>query len=374
MVGGYDYEKSEFNRTIQAQRQLGSSFKPILYSAALEKGYTPASIIVDSPIVYEDQGTGKWKPANFEEKFYGDTTFRQALIKSRNVPTIKIAQAIQIPYVIDYAKRLGMTAQLNPDLSLSLGSASVSLMEITKVYSLFPRLGRKVNPIYVSKVIDRDGKVLEEADPGKLPPVDQVIPPMPSPSPSAMPVVAQQESGPGRPPLLPTYPPANDPDQVLDPRVAYVMTHLMTEVVAYGTGHEASNLDRPAAGKTGTTSDYIDAWFMGFTPDVVTGVWVGFDNHKSIGPLETGARAALPIWLDYMKQAVQGYPATDDFVVPPGVVFESIDQTTGKPAPPNSSRAIREAFIEGTEPVESNDNNSTDAPAAPGDFFKEDRE
>jgi penicillin-binding protein 1A len=156
MEGGYDFEKSEFNRSIQAQRQMGSSFKPILYSAALEKGYTPASIIVDSPIVYEDADSVKWKPANFEEKFYGDTTFRQALIKSRNVPTIKIAQAIQIPYVIDYARRLGMTAQLNPDLSLSLGSASVSLMEVTKVYSLFPRLGRRIKPIYVSKVIDRD--------------------------------------------------------------------------------------------------------------------------------------------------------------------------------------------------------------------------
>jgi penicillin-binding protein 1A len=160
---------------------------------------------------------------------------------------------------------------------------------------------------------------------------------------------------------------------LLDPRVAYVMTHLMTEVVAYGTGHEAANLDRPAAGKTGTTSDYIDAWFMGFTPGVVTGVWVGFDNHRSIGTLETGARAALPIWLSYMKTAVQGYP-NEDFVVPPGIVFESIDQNTGKPAPANSLRAIREAFIDGTQPVESNDKNQTATPAAPSDFFKEDRE
>jgi len=367
MVGGNDYEQSEFNRATQAQRQPGSSFKPIIYSSALEKGYTPASVIVDAPIVYEDAESGKWKPSNFEEKFYGDTTFRQALIKSRNVPTIKIVQSITVPYVIEYAKRLGLNAQFNNDLSISLGSIATSLFEMTKVYALFPRLGRKVNPIFISKVVDREGRVMEESKPQPL----QIPAQANNPNPLAPPMTL----GTGQKVIslsLPQYPLPNDPDQVLDPKVAFVMSHLMKEVVTYGTGHEATNLGRPAAGKTGTTNDYIDAWFMGFTADVVTGVWVGFDNQKSIGRLETGARAALPIWLSYMREAVKPYPATD-FAIPPGVTFASIDATSGKLASSNSSNSIKEAFIEGTQPTE------TAGTAASGsqnqtDFFKEDTE
>jgi penicillin-binding protein 1A len=371
MEGGYSFESSEFNRATQAQRQPGSAFKPFVYAAALEKGYTPASVIVDAPIVYEDADTGKWKPSNFEEKFYGDTTFRQALIKSRNVPTIKILQAIQVPFLLDYVKRIGMTAQLNADLSISLGSGAISLWELTKSYALFPRLGRKVEPIFISRVMDRDGKVLEETKPKPFNSVGKVAvdeAQAASPSPSATPVLSGQREA----VKFPAYPLTNDPDQVLDPRVAFVMTHLMKEVVAYGTGHEAKQLGRPAAGKTGTTSEYNDAWFMGFTPHVVTGVWVGFDNHKSIGPSETGARAALPIWLGYMKEAIKGYPEAD-FTVPSQVVFASIDPASGKLARPNSSSAIKEAFIEGTEPLETSDS-STSKPDSQEDFFKEDTE
>jgi penicillin-binding protein 1A len=376
MEGGYNFDASEFNRATQAQRQPGSSFKPLIYSAALEKGFTPATIIVDSPIVYEDTESGKWKPANFEEKFYGDTTFRQALIKSRNVPTIKILQAIQVPYVIDYVKRLGMSAKFNNDLSISLGSTAMSLLEMTKVYAVFARLGRRVNPIFITQVRDRDGKVLEEQAPQVLPAVVK-IPPLEEPADgepvaTASPAAPINESARRAPFHLPKYPPADDPDQILDPRVAFVMTHLMSEVVSYGTGHEAKNLGRPAAGKTGTTSDYIDALFIGYTPHVVTGSWVGFDNQKPIGPGETGARAALPIWLGYMKDAVKGYPETD-FVVPPQVVFTSIDAATGKLAPANSSTAIREAFIEGTQPTEVVEPGRA-KPASQGDFFKEDTE
>jgi penicillin-binding protein 1A len=382
MQGGYDIKSSEFNRAIQAQRQPGSSFKPILYSAALEKGYNPATIIVDSPIVYQDADS-KWKPSNFEEKFYGNTTFRQALIHSRNIPTIKILQQIQVPYFLDYAKRIGVTAQLPADLSISLGSASLSLMDLTKIYSLFPRLGRKVTPIFYKKIVDRDGKILEEQKPainaGALAAATttttansgaaQEAAPAPSGAPGAM--TAANAAA----PVFPEYPLAGDPDQVMDPRIAFVMTHLMTEVVSFGTGHEAQQLGRPAAGKTGTTSDFIDAWFMGFTPHVVTGTWVGFDNHRTIGHLETGARAALPIWLDYMREAVKPYPE-EDFKVPQGVVFSSIDQTTGKLVPPNSLRSIQEAFVEGTQPQDSGDNSSTDSPSPRGadDTFKEDVE
>jgi penicillin-binding protein 1A len=377
MEGGYDFETSEFNRAAQAQRQPGSSFKPIIYSAGLEKGFTPASIIVDSPIVYNDAESGKWKPSNFEEKFYGDTTFRQALIKSRNVPTIKIAQALSVSTILDYSKRLGIEGKLPADLSICLGSASISLLEMTKTYALFPRFGRKVTPIFLSKVMDRDGKVLEEQKAQLLPQTITIAAPAANESvandPTASPTPAPAIPASGRIPLaMPHYPLANDPDQVLDPRVAYVMTHLMKEVVNYGTGHDAKALNRSAAGKTGTTSDYIDAWFMGFTPNVVTGVWVGFDSQKSIGPSETGARAALPIWLSFMHEAVKGYQDVD-FTVPPGVVFASIDSVSGKLASPNSSQAIKEAFIEGTQPTETGGPGAA-PPESQSEFFKEDIE
>jgi penicillin-binding protein 1A len=368
MEGGFDHGQSEFNRATQAMRQPGSAFKPIIYSAALEKGFTPASVIVDAPIVYDDAEWGKWKPTNFEEKFYGDTTFRQALIKSRNVPTVKILQAIQVPYLVEYARRLGLAeAKINADLSISLGSASVSLMELTGVYALFPRMGRKVKPIFISRVVDRDGRVLEENKPVPFTPAvragasvpEPVAGILPSSSPSPRPSV-----------VIPPLPTPEDPDQVMDPRLAYVMSHLMKEVVTYGTGHEAKSLGRPAAGKTGTTNDYVDAWFMGFTPTIVTGAWVGFDNQRSLGSGETGAKAALPVWLNYMREAVKTYPDAD-FPIPPGVSFATIDPATGKLAAPNASYAIREAFVEGTEPTESVAATGTSGESQ-SEFLKED--
>jgi len=380
MEGGFDFGQSEFNRATQALRQPGSAFKPIIYAAGLEKGFTPASLIADTPIVFKDSdGLGSWKPNNYEEKFYGDTTFRQALIKSRNIPTVKIVQAIQVPFIIEYAKRLGMNAQFSADLSISLGSASVSLMELTRTYSLFPRLGRRVTPIFITKVSDRDGKVLEEQPPQLLPSVIKIstVTAEPSPTPSPSPSAPAPQSTPiasvtGTKPklVMPVYPPPDDPEQVLDPRIAYVMTHLMKEVVNYGTGHDAKSLGRTAAGKTGTTNESIDAWFMAFTPHVVTGVWVGFDSQKSIGPGETGARAALPIWLGYMREAVKPYPDTD-FSMPPGVVFETIDAASGKPTSPNGSAAIKEAFIEGTQPSEAG-SSSIDTTESSSEIFKED--
>ena len=369
MVGGYDFAKSEFNRATQANRQLGSVFKPVIYSAALEKGFTPASIIVDSPIVFKDaEGLGKWKPNNFEKKFYGDTTFRQALIKSRNIPTIKLVQSVQVPYLIQYSKRLGINTPMNADLSISLGSASMSLMDLVKVYSLFPRLGQKVTPVFITQVKTRDGQILESHDEAPWNPT--------------LATIAQQSSPPENADssshlekqtfLFPSYPPPDNPNQLLDPRVAFVMTHLMKEAVAFGTGHEAQNVGRIAAGKTGTTNDYNDAWFVGFTPHLLTGIWVGFDNSKSIGPAETGARAALPIWLSYMKQAVRPYPA-GDFAVPSGVIFANIDPVSGKLARPGSASAIREAFVAGTEPGETSDESRTSVETQ-SDFFKEDTE
>ncbi len=371
MVGGYDFDVSEFNRATQAARQCGSALKPLIYSAALERGFTPASMIVDSPMVFRDaDGMNAWKPNNFESKFYGDTTFRQALIKSRNIPTIKIVQSVQVPFLIQYLRKLGMTAPMSPDLSISLGSVSISLMDLTKIYALFPRMGRKITSTFMEKVVDRDGRILEEKATSSQPVAAALNNAPSSAMPSSVPVQGPvQESGRVS---FPEYPLPNDPDQVLDPRVAYVMAHLMKEVVTFGTGHEAKNLGRSAAGKTGTTNDYMDAWFIGFTPGVITGVWVGFDTQKGIGPGETGARAALPIWLSYMKEAVKNYP-DEDFSVPAGVAFATIDPISGKLAPPNSSSAIKEAFIEGTEPTEVSDTDSSGSEVQ-SDFFKEDRD
>jgi penicillin-binding protein 1A len=370
--GGFSFEKSEFNRALQAQRQMGSAFKPMIFSAALEKGFTPASIIVDAPIVYNDDETGKWKPANFEEKFYGDTTFRQALIKSRNIPTIKILQEVGVSYMIDFAKRLGIPTTLPNDLSISLGSGTISLAELTRAYAVYPRLGRKVTPIYYTSVRDRDGKLLEENLPVKKRPIEEVMRTIAAEAPTA---TAAESTAASEGPKFPAYPLRADPEQVLDPRVAFVATHLMSEVVSFGTGHEAKQLGRPAAGKTGTTNDYQDAWFMGFTAGVVSGAWVGYDTSKPIGKGETGARAALPIWLDFMKEAVKNQPESE-FQIPPGVVFASIHPQTGKLAPPNASYAIKEAFIEGTEPREGGSTGTGHAQPtrSTGDFLKEDIE
>lgn len=372
MEGGYDFTQSEFNRAIQAQRQPGSSFKPIIYAAAIEKGFTPASVIVDSPVVYDDAEQGKWKPTNFEEKFYGDTIFRQALIKSRNVPTIKMVQEIQVPFLIEFAKRLGMTALFSPDLSIALGSATVSLMELSQVYAIFPRLGHKITPIFITSIKDRDGRILEENKPilfAMPPKIPQVVVAESSPTALQSPVPLPQSR---QIVTLPAYPPAEDPSLVLDPRIAFVMTHLMKEVITYGTGREAKSLGRVAAGKTGTTNDYQDAWFMGFTPEVVTGTWVGFDNQKSIGPNETGARAALPIWLDFMKEVIKSQP-NSDFIIPSGIVFANINPMTGKLAASQQTGSVREAFIEGTEPQEMGPLN---APTSESEskFLKEDLE
>lgn len=365
VVGGYDFEESEFDRSMQSYRQQGSAFKPIIYSSALEKGFTPASIIMDSPLIFRDSdGLNTWKPNNFEEKFYGDTTFRQAFIKSRNIPTVKLVQSIQVPYLIQYAKRLGMNSQFSQDLSISLGSASTSLIDLVKVYSLFPRLGKKVTPIFFTKIINRDGVVLEEAlsQPSRSS-LDKLFIPQVSSFPSVKSNVT-----------FLSYPSFEDPDQVLDPRVAYVMTHLMKEVVDFGTGHAAKTLGRVAAGKTGTTNDSIDAWFVGFIPQAITGVWVGFDNQATIGHSETGARTALPIWLEFMKELIKVYP-DKDFQVPDGVVFVDIDSKTGKLISKNKKgqNAIKEAFISGTEPLTAEASSEDETPSQ-DDFYQEDKE
>ncbi len=308
LIGGLDFRKSQFNRAIQSKRQPGSAFKPIIYAAALDKGYTPATMILDAPIVFEDTEHGfVWKPKNYEDKFYGPTLFRSALAHSRNVVTIKILRDLGIDYVIDYAGKLGIESHINRDLSIALGSSGVSLLELIRAYSVFAHQGYRMEPIFVTKIVDRHGNILEENNP--------------------------------------------EGESVISKETAYILTNLLQGVVKEGTGRKVRSLNRPVAGKTGTTNNLYDAWFLGYTPRYVSGVWVGFDNEKPLGKRETGARAAIPIWLSFMKGILIDKPIRV-FPMPNGIVFAKIDAETGLLAIPESKKSIFECFKEGSAPIE----------------------
>jgi len=309
MIGGYDFNRSEFNRATQARRQPGSAFKPIVYSAAMENGFTPSSIIMDSPVIYDDPAQElKWKPANYSEKFYGATTLRTGIVKSRNVITIKLVQKLGVQAVIQYAKRFGVQQELPEDLSISLGTMGLSPMELTSAYTVFANLGLKASPWFISKVEDRDGNVLEQGG-------AEIV-------------------------------------RSLSEDTAYIMQNLLRGVVQSGTGWRARALGRPSGGKTGTTNDIIDAWYMGFTPTVVTGVWVGFDEESSLGQNETGSRASAPVWLRFMEKAMAGRPVLPFPSPPPGIEMVKVDPDSGLLAGPGADRFIYEAFKIGTAPRE----------------------
>jgi len=328
MVGGRDFKKSQFNRAIQARRQTGSAFKPIVYASALDKGYTLTSLVVDAPSIYE-WGEKKWKPKNYGEKFSGPITFRNALTHSVNVVTVKIAQDIGLDYITDYAKKLGISSPLQNDLSMALGSSSLSLYELTNAYAAFANQGRIFKPIFIKKILDGDGNLIEENLPFSYP----------------------REL-------------ANE-EQVLTPQTAYLMTYLLEGVVQHGTGWKAKALKRPAAAKTGTTDQFIDAWFIGYTPEFITGVWVGFDDERSLGENETGSRAASPIWVTFMSKVLKDKPV-QDFPIPEGVEFAKIDPRTGQTGV--GRETILECFKEGTGPVQEVKMQSK----TPTDFFKYD--
>jgi len=306
MIGGRDYRNSQFNRAYQSRRQPGSAFKPIIYAAALDKGYTAASVIIDSPVVYEDlKRDFIWKPRNYKEKFFGPTLFREALVKSRNIVTIKILQDIGINYVTQYSKKLGINSEISQDLSIALGSSGLSLLEIVNAYSVFSNLGYLIEPVFITKIYDRDGTLLETSK-----------------------LIRKK---------------------VIDMSTAYIMTNVMESVVKQGTGWRIKAMKRPAAGKTGTTNNLFDAWFLGYTPRYTTGVWVGLDQEAPLGKGETGSRAASPIWLDFMQNALQGKPART-FNVPEGIVFAKIDAKTGLLPIESSEKTVFECFKEGTVP------------------------
>jgi len=364
MVGGYDYRGSEFNRATQAKRQPGSAFKPFIYGAALEKGYTPVSEVVDRPVVYTDPVSGfVWAPRNYGRRFFGPMPLRNALKKSINNATVHLFRDLGVDFVIDYANRFGIQSPMVRDLSLALGSSSMTLLELTTAYSVFPNKGRLVPPRFIKRVTRRDGTVLVEdvflAHPPEEPP----------------PAVAAQGPGPGttlaaaateRPlasaPVEGEEPGAESPldeeleleeDRVISEADAYLMSDLLAAVVQEGTGRGLLRLGRPLAGKTGTTNEQGDAWFMGFSPDLTTGVWVGHDDNSVLGFGETGAGAALPIWRDFMRVALAERDVRDFEVPADHIVFQRIDRDTGLIADASTKNAYFQPFIEGTEPKRS---------------------
>ena len=303
LVGGYDFFRSEFNRAVLARRQPGSAFKPFVYIAALENGFTPASRVDDAPVTYPVGRNGAaWKPENYDRKFRGSTTLQQAVEESVNVVTIKVLERIGVNRTIQVARRLGITSPLNADLTLALGSSDLTLLELTSAYSALANQGTWMPPTTIRYVTDANGKLLEEHIP--------------------------------------------EGQEALPPEEAYVVTHMLRGVVERGTGQGAKGLGRPVAAKTGTTNDYSNAWFIGYTPRLATGVWVGYDRPRSLGRDETGSRVAVPIWTTYMTRVLGDGPK-EDFAVPDKVILVPVDMD-----PSNECvRVVTMAFIRGTEPA-----------------------
>jgi penicillin-binding protein 1A len=302
MVGGYDFVKSSFNRALYAERQPGSSFKPVIYAAAMDNGYTPASIINDEPVTYMGGPGGEWTPENHDHKYYGLTRLREALAYSRNVVTVKLVESIGIDTLRTYAKLAGFSGEMPRNLSIALGSFNVTPFELATIYNVFASNGMRVKPRGIKYITDAKGRIVESNEPR--------------------------------------------PEQVISPQTSFLITSMMEDVIQHGTGWRARALGFPVAGKTGTTNDYKDAWFAGYSSNLVACVWVGFDNFRTLGPRETGARAASPIWVEFMNNASKG--KAEPFVQPDGIVSYFIDPKTGLLSPEDSG--IREYFREGTEP------------------------
>lgn len=310
MVGGYSFGRSKFNRATQAYRQMGSTVKPILYTAAIDRGLTPTTVLVDEPTDF-DAGAGQptYSPRNYDRKFEGPMTLRHALEQSRNIPAVKVIDMLGPNQVASYAGKFGFAQEFRPFLSMALGAQEVTLMEITSAFSAFPNHGIRMEPFLAHAVTDRDGGLLEERRP--------------------------------------------QPKDAIRADTAYVITNLLHGVVQRGTAASAASLNWPLAGKTGTVDDNTDAWFIGFDPNITVGVWMGHDEKKPIGGNETGTTAALPMWIDFMKSYLDLYadranPPTFD--APGNIVFMSVDRDTGEPAADGNERAITEAFISGTQP------------------------
>jgi penicillin-binding protein 1A len=307
MVGGFSFDRSKFNRATQAYRQVGSAFKPIVYTAAIDRGYTPVTILLDTPASFSTgPGQAAYAPMNYDRKFEGPITLRRALEDSRNIPAVRVMEELGPQQVVSYARRLGLESPLPPYLAVALGAAEATLSEMTSAFAVFPNQGVRMRPYSVLKVTDREGNVLEENRP--------------------------------------------EPREAIRADTAFVMTNLLRGVVQRGTAVKAAALDWPVGGKTGTTDDYTDAWFIGFDPDITIGVWVGLDQKKPIGHNQTGADAALPIWIDVMKAWIADREEPPAFEPPGNIVFVSVDKGSGGAADAGTPGAISEAFIAGTQP------------------------
>jgi len=325
MVGGYDFNRSEYNRAIQASRQPGSAFKPIIYATAVNQGMSPASVILDAPVVYEQVEEEKaWKPENYGRKFHGMVSLREALAHSHNLATVRLLDKVGIKPVLEFAHQVGITSPLAADLSLGLGSSSVGLTELTSTYGAFLNQGSLSEPYAILSVKDNSGQVLEATEP-KI-------------------------------------------REVMSKETAYLITNMMEDVVQKGTGQAAKSLGRPIAGKTGTTNEYANAWFIGGAPNLVSGVYVGFDDRRSLGETESGAHAALPIWINFMREALKTLPVIP-FAIPDGITFVKVDPSTGLLDSEYEDQAgTVEIFTKGSEPKQ-----AAQRRLDPLDFYKLDQ-
>jgi penicillin-binding protein 1A len=306
MVGGWSFSRSKFNRAMQAYRQLGSTFKPLVYTAAIDRGLTPATIIVDQPVSYPAGNGELYEPQNYDHKFEGEVTLRRALEQSRNIPAIKMMEEVGPQNVVSYGRRFGFSREFQPYLSIALGAGEGTLLEVTSAYTVFPNRGVRPKPYFIQSVTDRQGNLLEE---GRVEPIN-----------------------------------------VIRADTAFMMTSLLEGVVRRGTAESASSIEWPLAGKTGTVDENTDAWFIGFDPEITVGVWTGHDVKKTMGANETGAVAALPIWIDFMKAYVGTRTDPPAFVAPENIVFLPVDRATGAVVPGQTPGAITETFIAGTQP------------------------
>jgi penicillin-binding protein 1A len=333
MVGGFSFDQSQFNRATQALRQPGSSFKPFVYAAALDNGYTPSTIVLDAPLeIDQGPGVGVWRPENYEGKFYGPATLRFGIEHSRNVMTVRLAQDIGMPLIAEYAKRFGVYDDLPPYLSFALGAGETTLLRMTTAYAMFDNGGRRVKPTLVDRIQDRYGHTVYKHDERECIGCD-----------------SKKWANQPEPSLI------DRRQQVLDPMTAYQITSMMEGVVLRGTAAGAGfqkEVGKPIAGKTGTTNDEKDAWFIGFTPDIVVGVYMGYDKPRHLGRGATGGHLSAPIVKDFLKVALADKPSVP-FRVPPGIKLIRVDLKTGMRAGPGTERAILEAFKPGTAPPDS---------------------
>ncbi|MGO9048135.1 MAG: penicillin-binding protein 1A [Xanthobacteraceae bacterium] len=330
MIGGFSFDQSQFNRATQALRQPGSSFKPIVYAAALDNGYTPSTIVMDAPIEIDmGAGGGIWKPENYGGKFFGPSTLRFGLEQSRNVMTVRLAQDIGMPLIAEYAKRFGVYDELPPYLSYALGAGETTVLRMVTAYSMFDNGGRRVIPTLIDRIQDRYGHTIYKHDTRECVGCD-----------------ATKWDNQGEPTLI------DRREQVIDPMTAYQITSLMEGVVQRGTATVVREVGKPIAGKTGTTNDEKDVWFIGYSPDIVCGVYMGFDKPRHIARLATGGHLAAPIVKDFLKVALVDKPPIP-FAVPPGIKLIRVDAHTGMRAGPGDTRVILEAFKPGTAPPDS---------------------